>query len=60
MSEPNHGLTFAQENVMTIRRDGELIAIEMQPNGHIERYVTERATRANSFAIFGADKPQSN
>jgi hypothetical protein len=55
--EPNHGLSFAQETVMTIRQDGKLIAIELQ-NGHIERYTTEQATRANSMQIFGADKPQ--
>ena len=57
--ESNHGLTFAQETVMTIRRDGELIAIELQPNGHIERHITERATRAKSLSVFGADKPQT-
>lgn len=55
--ESNNGLTFAQETVMTIRRDGQLIAVELQ-NGHIERYITEEATRAKSLAVFGADKPQ--
>ena len=55
--EPNNGLTFQQETVMTIRQDGKLIAIELQ-NGHIERYTTEEATRAKSLAVFGADKPQ--
>jgi hypothetical protein len=55
--EPNNGLTFTQESVLTIRRDGELIAIEIQ-NGHIERYITEIATRAKSMEILGADKVQ--
>jgi hypothetical protein len=55
--EPNHNLTFAQEVVMTIRQDGRLVAIEIQ-NGHIERYMAEEATKANSLALFGADKPQ--
>jgi hypothetical protein len=55
--EPNHGLSFAQETVMTIRRDGQLIAIEIQ-NGHIERYTTEEATRTKSLAVFGADMPR--
>jgi hypothetical protein len=44
--EPNHGLTFQQETVMTIRQDGKLVAIELQ-NGHIERYTTEEATPAS-------------
>jgi hypothetical protein len=56
--EPNHGLSFSQEVFLTIRRDGELIAIEEQPNGHTLRHVTKIATRADSLAVFGADKPQ--
>jgi len=39
--EQNHGLTFQQEVVMTIRQDGKLVAIELQ-NGHIERVVQLR------------------
>lgn len=57
--EQNNGLSFAQETVMTIRQDGKLVAIELQ-NGHIERYITEEATRAKSLVVFGADKPQSS
>lgn len=53
--EPNHGLTFSQENFLAIRKDGQLIAVEEQ-NGHITRYVTTEATRADSIGIFGADK----
>jgi hypothetical protein len=57
--EANHGLTFAEEAVLCIYRDGELIAIEKQ-NGKLERWATEPATRSKSLQIFGADKAQIN
>jgi hypothetical protein len=57
--EPNHGLTFAQEIFLAIRRDGELIAVESQ-NGHIQRYVTKEAMKADTLSIFGADKAQQS
>jgi hypothetical protein len=52
--EANHGLTFSEEAVLCIYRDGELIAIEKQ-NGKLERWTTEPATRAKSLEIFGAN-----
>jgi hypothetical protein len=55
MTESNSGLTFSQETVLAIRRDGQLIGIELQ-NGHIERYKTSEATKTDSLEIFGADK----
>ena len=57
--EPNHGLSFAQENFMTIREDGQLLAIEEQVNGHVIRHATEVADRGKSLSIFGADKAQN-
>lgn len=56
--EPNHALSFAQECFLTIREDGNLIAIEAQ-NGKLQRWITEEATRAKSLQIFGADRVQS-
>ena len=53
--EPNTGLSFSHESFLTIRRDGQLIAIEEQ-NGRITRYITTEATKADSLSIFGADK----
>src|SRR5437762_12745156 len=46
--EPNHGLDVGQEIFMTIRKDGELVAIELQ-NGTLKRWVTEKADRENSL-----------
>ena len=55
--EPNNGLTFAQEVFITIRQDGQLVAIEEQ-NGTIHRYMTSEATRSDSLKLLGADKVQ--
>lgn len=56
--EANHGLSFQQETFLTIRRDRELVGIELQ-NGHIERYACEPMSRAKSLEIYGADKIQN-
>jgi hypothetical protein len=53
--EANHGLTFSEEAVLCIYRDGELVAIEKQ-NGKLERWTTKECDRAASLQIFGADK----
>lgn len=55
-SEPNHGITFAQEVFLTARRDGELLFIE-EENGHITRYAIQKTNRSISMQLFGADKP---
>ena len=54
--EPNHGLEFGQEIFMTVRKDGELVAIELE-NGTLERWLTEKSSREGSLRVFGADKP---
>lgn len=51
-------LTFGQETFVTFFREGALIAIEVQNNGHIERYSTEKMTRAQSLSLFDVDRVQ--
>lgn len=53
--ESNSGLTFTREDVVCIWRDNELVAIEQQ-NGHITRYMTREATKADSMQLLGLDK----
>lgn len=53
--ENNHGLTFTREDVVCIWRDSELVAVEMQ-NGHIVRFMTREATKADSMSLLGLDK----
>lgn len=57
--EPNHDLMFSQEVLLTIRRHGDLLAVEEQPNGHIVRHITKVATRGDTMELFGVDKVQS-
>jgi hypothetical protein len=52
--EPNNGLTFKQEIFLTIRKDGQIVAIEEQ-NGTIQRYKVELANKADTNEIFGVD-----
>jgi len=59
MPESNNGLTFAQEIFLATRRDGKLVAIESQ-NGHITRYTTKEATKADTLEVFGLNKVQSS
>jgi hypothetical protein len=58
--EQNHGLTFSREDVVLIYKDGKLVAIERQPNGHIERHMTKEATKADSMELYDLNKVQTN
>jgi hypothetical protein len=47
-------LTFTQEIVVGIWREGELIAIERK-NGHLERYMVQPASWGDTTALFEVD-----
>jgi hypothetical protein len=49
-------LTFTQENVIGIWKEGVLVAIERK-NGHLERYMVTAANWGDSAALFEVDKP---
>jgi hypothetical protein len=55
MVEVNNGLEFTKEVFMAIRRDGELVAVELQ-NGGIHRYSVKEATVVETEEIFGTNK----
>lgn len=55
--ETNNGLTFTEETLICIRRDGELIAVE-KVNGKIERWSTKHVNLTESRKIYGLDKVQ--
>lgn len=56
MEQINTGLTFTQEIVLGIWKDGELVAIEHK-NGHLERYMVSPASFGDSANLFNVDKP---
>ena len=52
----NTGLTYTQEIMIGIWKEGVLVAIERK-NGHLERYMVTPATWGDCTALFNVDKP---
>jgi hypothetical protein len=49
-------LTYTQEIVLGVWRNGELVAIKRK-NGHLERYIVKPADWGDTTSLFGVDKP---
>jgi hypothetical protein len=49
-------LTFTQEIMIGVWKDGELVAIERK-NGHLERYMVSPANWGDTATLYGVDKP---
>jgi hypothetical protein len=50
------GITYTQEIVIGIWKEGVLVAIERK-NGHLERYMVTPATWGDCTALFDVDSP---
>lgn len=56
VTENNNGLTFSEEVLIVARRDGQIVYIEEQPNGHIIRHITEVASKSQSADLLGVNR----